>query len=84
MTLRTTYIAYHGAERGYQPDRSSAKPVRDRLPEDRGDAQDHDLNASNVGSSRKGDAQIHGKLLEGWNDPSCNKGGHHGMKRNKD
>lgn len=83
MALGTAYIAYHGAEGGYQPDRSSAKPVGDGLPEERRGAQDHNLDTRYVGCSSEGDSQIDRKQLEGRDHSSSYEGGHHRMESNE-
>lgn len=38
MALGAAYITYHGAERGYQPYWSPAKPIGDGFPEQGGEA----------------------------------------------
>ena len=54
MALRTAYITYHRAESGYQPDRSPAESIGDWFPKERGETQNDNLDARQVGCPSEG------------------------------
>jgi hypothetical protein len=83
MTFCATNVIHQRANCGDQPDRSAAKTIRNRLPEQRRKSQYQDLDTGNVRGFCQGNAEAEREQFEGWNDARSGKGSHHFMEGNK-